>query len=206
MIDISLNKITINYGFGDVLKNISLDINKGEIVSLIGSNGSGKTTILKLIMGIETPTSGTIAIRKNATIGYLNQMATIENENCKVKDILYKSINNIITMENTLKNYEEQTTKIGEKELEKLIIKYTNLQEQFMNLGDYEINEKISKIVKGFKIEHLLDSNYNTLSGGEKRIVSFAALMIKNPEILLLDEPTNHLDIDTLEWRYYSAI
>ncbi len=69
-----------------------------------------------------------------------------------------------------------------------------------MNLGGYEINERIGKIVKGFKIEHLLDSSYNTLSGGEKRIVSFAALMIKNPDILLLDEPTNHLDIDTLEW------
>lgn len=200
MIDISLNKITINYGYGDILKDISLDINKGEIVSLIGDNGSGKTTILKLIMGIDSPTSGTIAIRKNATIGYLNQMANIENENCKVKDILYKSINNIINIENTLKNYEEKMTKANGKELEKIIIKYTNLQEQFINLGGYEINERIGKIVKGFKIEHLLDSYYSTLSGGEKRIVSFAALMIKNPDILLLDEPTNHLDIDTLEW------
>ena len=200
MIDISLNKITVNYGFGDVLKDISLDINKGEIVSLIGANGSGKTTILKLIMGIEIPTSGTIAIRKNTTIGYLNQMASIENENCNVKDILYKSINKITNIEKTLKNYEEKMAKANGKELEKIIIKYTNLQEQFMNLGGYEINERIGKIVKGFKIEHLLDSYYNTLSGGEKRIVSFAALMIKNPDILLLDEPTNHLDIDTLEW------
>lgn len=200
MIDISLNKITMNYGFGDVLKDISLDINKGEIVSLIGANGSGKTTILKLIMGIEIPTSGTIAIRKNTTIGYLNQMSSIENENCNVKDILYKSINKIKNIENTLKNYEEKMAKVNGKELEKIIIKYTNLQEQFMNLGGYEINERIGKIVKGFKIEHLLDSSYNTLSGGEKRIVSFAALMIKNPDILLLDEPTNHLDIETLEW------
>ncbi len=200
MIDISLNKITINYGFGDVLKDVSLDINRGEIVSLIGPNGSGKTTILKLIMGIEIPTSGTIAIRKNTTIGYLSQMENIENENRKVKDILYKSINNILNMENTLKKYEEKMTTANNKELEKIISKYTNLQEQFMNLGGYEINEKIGKIVKGFKIEHLLDSYYNTLSGVEKRIVSFAALMIKNPDILLLDEPTNHLDIDTLEW------
>jgi len=200
MIDISLNKITINYGFGDVLKDIFLDINKGEIVSLIGANGSGKTTILKLIMGIERPTSGIIAIRKNATLGYLNQMASIENENCKVKDILYKSVDNLLNIEKTLQDYEEKMTRESGKELEKTIIKYTNLQEQFMNLGGYEINEKIGKIVNGFKINHLLESNYNTLSGGEKRIVSFAALMIKNPDILLLDEPTNHLDIDTLEW------
>lgn len=200
MIDISLNKITINYGYGDILKDISLDINKGEIVSLIGANGSGKTTILKLIMGIETPTSGTIAIRKNATIGYLSQMTNIEKENYKVKDILYQSINDIINIENTLKNYEEKMARANGKELEKIIMKYTNLQEQLMALGGYEISEKIGKIVNGFKIDHLLDSYYNTLSGGEKRIVSFAALMIKNPDILLLDEPTNHLDIDTLEW------
>ena len=98
MIDISLNKVTVNYGFGDILKNISLDINKGEIISLVGPNGSGKTTILKLIMGIEKFTSGNIFIRKDATIGYLSQISNIENETCKVKDILYKSINNIITI------------------------------------------------------------------------------------------------------------
>lgn len=200
MIDISLNKITINYGFGDILKDISLDINRGEIVSLIGENGVGKTTILKLIMGIEKPTSGTISIRKNVTIGYLRQLATNENKNSKVSDLLYENLGSIVTMEKLLKSYEEKLTKAKKNELEKLINKYTNLQDQFINLGGYEINERIGKIVKGFKIEHLLDSYYDTLSGGEKRIVSFASLMIKNPDILLLDEPTNHLDIETIEW------
>lgn len=200
MIDISLNKITVNYGYKDVLKDISLEINRGEIVSLIGPNGSGKTTILKLIMGIEKPNTGVISIRKNATIGYLNQMINIEKEDYKVRDILYSSVKNIIDLENKLKMYEEKMSKVKGIELEKIIIKYTNLQEQFMNLGGYEINEKIGKIVNGFKINHLMDSYYNNLSGGEKRVVSFAALMIKNPDILLLDEPTNHLDIETLEW------
>ena len=200
MIDISLNKIKMNYGFGDILKDISLDINNGEIISLIGPNGCGKTTILKLIMGIEKPVSGTIAIRKDATIGYLDQMAISYREYYKVKDILYKSVEHIKTKEETLKKYEEKMQEVTGKELEKIIIKYTNLQEEFSNIGGYEIEEKIGKIVKGFKINHLLDLFYNDLSGGEKRIVSFAALMIKEPDILLLDEPTNHLDIDTLEW------
>ena len=74
MIDISLNKITMNYGFKDILKNISLDINKGEIVSIIGSNGCGKTTLLNIISGDEIPTSGTISRRKGIKIGYLNQI------------------------------------------------------------------------------------------------------------------------------------
>ncbi len=200
MIDISLNKVTVNYGYKDVLKDISLEISKGEIVSLIGPNGSGKTTILKLIMGIEKPDTGAISIRKNATIGYLDQMINIEKEDYKVKDILYSSVKNIIDIENKLKNYEEKMTKTKGKKLEKIIVKYTNLQEKFMNLGGYEINEKIGKIVDGFNIGHLIDSYYNNLSGGEKRVVSFATLMINNPDILLLDEPTNHLDIQTLEW------
>ena len=200
MIDISLNKVTVNYGYKNILKNISLEISKGEIVSLIGPNGSGKTTILKLIMGIEKPNTGVISIRKNATIGYLDQMINIEKEDYKVKDILYSSVKNIIDIENKLKNYEEKMAKTKGKELEKIIVKYTNLQEKFMNLGGYEINEKIGKIVDGFNIGHLIDSYYNNLSGGEKRVVSFATLMINNPDILLLDEPTNHLDIQTLEW------
>lgn len=200
MIDISLNKVSKNYGFGDILKEVSLDINKGEIVSLIGENGSGKTTILKMINKIENPTSGIISIRKGANIGYLSQIPQTEEETIKVKDILYRSINNIIEKEQILKNYEKKMEKAQGKELEKIIAKYTNLQEEYIAEGGYEISEKIGKIVNGFKIEHLLDSYYNNLSGGEKRIVNFAALMIKNPDILLLDEPTNHLDIDTLEW------
>ena len=200
MIDISLNKVSINFGFGNVLKDVSLEIKQGEVFCIIGPNGGGKSTILNLIMGIEKPSSGTISIRKNATIGYLNQNTTSVDSDKKVKDILYQSLENILKMEELLKNYEQKMALANERELDKLILKYTNLQEQFINLGGYEINSRIEKIVAGFKIGALLEKNYNTLSGGEKRIVSFAAIMIKNPDILLLDEPTNHLDIDTLEW------
>ena len=153
MIDISLHKITKNYGFGDILKDISLDINKGEKIALIGENGSGKTTILKMINEIEKPTSGKISIRKNTSIGYLSQIPEIKDNNLKVKDLLYKSIDNIISIQQALKNYEEKMSRAQGKELEKLIIKYTNLQEKFISVGGYEISEKIGKIVKGFKID-----------------------------------------------------
>ncbi len=199
MIDISLNKITMNYGFGDILKEISLEIKHGDKVALIGANGCGKTTILKLIMKLEETPYGDISIRKNATIGYLGQIEQIQ-EDCKVEELLYKSVEPIVKLEKELKYYEEKMEKASLNELEKLIVKYTNVQEKFISLGGYEILSKISKIVHGFKIEHLLELSYQTLSGGEKRMVSFAMLMIKNPDILLLDEPTNHLDISTLEW------
>ena len=199
MIDISLNKICKEYGFGYVLDNISFDINNGEIVSIVGENGSGKSTLLKLIAKEENPTSGVISIRKGTSIGYLSQIAN-NDEIGLVKDILYKSVKDVFEIEERLKKYEEKMLGASDKELDNIIRKYSELQEKYISLGGYEISEKIGKIVNGFKINHLLDINYNNLSGGEKRIVSFAGLMINNPDILLLDEPTNHLDIDTLEW------
>ena len=199
MIDISINKISKSYGFGNVLDNISFDINSGEIVAIVGDNGSGKSTLLKLIAKEENPTSGTISIRKGISIGYLKQISELDDD-ILVKDLLYKSVKDIPDIEDKLKKYEEKMLDAGEKELDVIIKKYTDLQEKFINLGGYEISEKIGKIVSGFKINHLLDRNYSVLSGGEKRIVLFASLMIKNPDILLLDEPTNHLDIETLEW------
>jgi len=198
MIDISLNKITMNYGFKDILKNISIDINKGEIVSIIGSNGCGKTTLLNIISGDEIPTSGTVSRRKGIKIGYLNQI--INTNDITVKELLYSSFNNIKDIEDRLHKYEDKMNKCSSKELDKIIIKYTNLQNEYINMGGYEVNEKVGKVVKGFKIADLLNLNYNTLSGGEKRKVTFAKIMLSNPDILLLDEPTNHLDIDTLNW------
>ena len=199
MIDISINKVCKDFGFGNILDNISFDIKSGEIISIVGDNGSGKSTLLKLIAKEENPSSGIISIRKGASIGYLSQVADL-GLTIKVKDILYGSLKDIIEIKEKLDKYEEKMLDADDKNLEKIITKYSDLQEKYISLGGYEVDEKIGKIVNGFKIGHLLDINYNHLSGGEKRIVSFASLMINNPDILLLDEPTNHLDIDTLEW------
>ena len=199
MIDISLNKISKEYGFGYVLDNISFDVNNGDIVSIVGENGSGKSTLLKLIAKVENPSSGVISIRKGVSIGYLSQIPDT-NINESVKDILYKSVKDVFEIEERLKKYEIKMCCATDKELDIIIKKYSELQEKYINLGGYELSEKIGKIVNGFRISHLMEINYNNLTGGEKRIVSFASLMINNPDILLLDEPTNHLDIETLEW------
>ncbi len=199
MIDINISKVTKTYGFNNILDNISLEINKGDIVSIVGDNGAGKSTLLKIIAKEETVTSGTVAIRSGATIGLLHQIPDVE-ENVKVLDILYRSVKEILDIEDKLKRYENKMQEVTGKELDKILNSYSNLQDKYINIGGYEVSEKIGRIVTGFKIENLLDSNFNILSGGEKTIVSLAALMIKSPDILLLDEPTNHLDIDTLEW------
>ena len=199
MIDININKVVKSFGFDKILNEISFEINKGEIVSIVGDNGTGISSLLNILAREETINSGSLAIRSNTTIGLLNQIPNIQS-NSKVKDILYKKDEYILDIENRLKEYElKMQVETGNK-LDKLISKYSLLQEEYINKDGYQISENINKIIKLFKLENLLDSNTDTLSGGEKTIVSLALLIIKKPDILLLDEPTNHLDINALEW------
>ena len=199
MIEISLNKITKSYGFKNILENLSFEVKEGEIIAIIGENGCGKTTLLNIISGKEYQDSGTVSIRKGSSIGYLKQIPE-ERDNTTVEEYLYESVEEILKLEKTLRNLENRMANLSGKELNEVLNKYGNLQEKYISLGGYEVNTKINKIISGFKIEHLLNHMYNTLSGGEKRIVNLASIMIKEPNILLLDEPTNHLDMDTLEW------
>ncbi len=196
MIEISLNKINKNYGFNNVLNDVSFDIKTGERVSLIGSNGCGKTTALNLIIGKETPDSGNITIRKGSTIGYLSQIPPLEKEDIKANEVYLRGIKNLIDLDNKINDFVSHMTD-SSKDINEL----DKLQEEFRIKGGYNLKEKIEKIKHGFKLtEELLNTNYNNLSGGEKTLVNLASLILSNPNILLLDEPTNHLDIETLEW------
>ena len=196
MIEISLNKINKSYGFNNVLNNLSFDVKTNERIALIGSNGCGKTTTLKIIMGIESYDSGNISIRKESKIGYLTQMPPKEDDNVSAKSVYLRGVQELIDLENKISDFVENMSS-NEKDI-KLLDK---LQEEFRISGGYSLKEKIEKIRNGFKITNeLLDREYNKLSGGEKTLINLASIILSNPDILLLDEPTNHLDIDTLEW------
>ncbi len=196
MIEISLNKVNKNYGFNKVLNDLSFDIKTNEKVALIGSNGCGKTTTFKLIMGVDNADSGTINIKNGATIGYLSQIPPYVDDGVVAKDVYLEGVKNLIELENKINTFINDM-KTNEKELKAL----DKMQEEFRIKGGYNLNEKIEKIKYHFKISNeMLNTKYNSLSGGEKTIVNLASLILSNPDILLLDEPTNHLDIDTLEW------
>ena len=200
MIEIELNNLKKNYGLKNVLDGVSFEIKTGERIALIGDNGSGKSTILKIISGEEKADSGKVNIRKEAEIGYLKQVYPNENDSIVVEEYLKRSFKKYFDMEKRLKELEVLMLDENQN-IENLIKRYGRLQEEYITLGGYELEEKFKKICSGFKFKtEFLNKKYNTLSGGEKTIVNLATILLKNPDVLLLDEPTNHLDIETLEW------
>lgn len=202
MIEIELNKIKKNYGLKNILDGFNLELKTGERVALIGQNGSGKSTILKIIAKQERADSGTVNIRNGARIGILNQIYENEKEDISVEEFLYKSFKEIFKVERKLRQLEIQMSmEVNGDKLEKLINEYGRMQERYSLIGGYEIQERFNKICSRFYInKELLKQSYNLLSGGEKTKVNLAKLLLTQPNILLLDEPTNHLDIRSLEF------
>lgn len=202
MIEIELNNIIKNYGLKNVLNGMNLTLKTGERAAIIGCNGAGKSTVLKIIMKQENIIAGTINIRKNATIGMLRQIYEYEETNPNVYTFLQRSFEHFFELETKLKKLEDEMSyEKDDEKMSELLQKYGNVQQKYIQMGGYDIQEKFNKICSGLQInEKMLNQNYNDLSGGEKTIVNLGALLLKEPSILLLDEPTNHLDMEKLEW------
>ncbi|WP_352419263.1 ribosomal protection-like ABC-F family protein [Proteiniborus sp.] len=200
MIDISLNGISKYYGANKVLEDISFEVHSGDKVGLIGKNGTGKTTILKIIAGIENSDGGILSIRKNATIGYLAQMPDYPQE-YKVLDILNIAFEKQNEIKAKMRELEKDMASSNEDELEKIMKIYGELQHTYEHIGGYETEEKLSRVCTGLKFtESMLERSFSNLSGGEKTTVMLGKMLLQNPDILLLDEPSNHLDLESVEW------
>jgi ATPase subunit of ABC transporter with duplicated ATPase domains len=200
MIEVGMKDIIKSYGADTVLKGVTFDIQTGEKIGLIGSNGCGKTTIFKVIYGIENYEDGFLSKRKDTTIGYLQQVPDMTDEH-KTLDVLKKAFSDVFQIQKEMKILEERMNRTSGPKLEKLMKRYGELQESFEHAEGYEIDVKLGKICSGLEIsEELQNQNFNTLSGGEKTRVMLGKILLENPDVLLLDEPTNHLDIDSVEW------
>ena len=202
MIQLALKEVEKYFGGNRIFNNITFEIQMGERVGFIGRNGCGKTTVFKIIAGLEALDKGSISIRKNSTIGYLHQIPDYPDQ-FKVIDILKIAFNVQYEISNQLqlKILEMQMSSLKELELEYALRKYGELNELYEAKGGYEIEEKMSKVCTGLKFsEVLLNRKFISLSGGEKTIVILGKILLENPDILLLDEPSNHLDVASIEW------
>lgn len=203
MIELSINKLEKYLDSNKIFDDITLNIYDGEKVGIVGDNGCGKTTLLKIICGIYEMTrddKGSIFITKNASISYLNQMPSY-SQDTTVLDVLNKAFDTVKEAEVKMKELESKMREFKDEKLERALKEYNRLQEFYEAHDGYKQDEKLKRICTGLKInEEFLKKDFKILSGGEKTTVVLGKILIENPDILLLDEPTNHLDMESCEW------
>ncbi|WP_052461738.1 ribosomal protection-like ABC-F family protein [Sporosarcina koreensis] len=178
-----------------IFENLTMDVNAGEHVALVGRNGCGKTTLLRLLAGEDTPDSGRIIRAKDSTVGFLHQIPSYPGQT--VKEVMLKAFSGLLAVEKRMKELE---SRMAEEVTDRILRQYGELQESFMEQGGYEMESRLLSIANGLGITRFLDQPFDLLSGGEKTKVMLGRILLQQPDILLLDEPTNHLDLSAIEW------
>lgn len=193
-------KVSKSYGYDNIFENISFSVNLGDVVGLVGRNGCGKSTMLKIIAGQED-CKGNINIARNTTIGYLEQVSPDLNDDRIVEDIFKEPFYELVSRQKTIDNMAMKMAEVDGAELDRLVDKYSEMLNKFIEDGGYEVENTINYVANGLKIsKEIREMPYKYLSGGEKTLVHFARILLSSPILLLLDEPTNHLDIERIEW------
>ena len=197
---INIENLSFSYGINEIFNQLSLSIQEKEMIGLVGRNGSGKSTFLKLLAGQLTPDSGVISKKSNLTIGYLAQEADFPADT--TLDALFLSVfEPLIKMEERLRELEHQIGETDGAEQEKVMKTYGELQDRFAEQKGYEYPSRIRGIAKGLGFtDEDMAKPFGVLSGGEKTWAALGRNLLQEPELLLLDEPTNYLDIDSLQW------
>ena len=204
MIVLSCNNLNKSFGIDLVLENINFTVNENDKIGIIGVNGTGKTTLFKIISGIYGYDSGDIYTSKDCEIGYLEQNTNFHSENTIFEEVL-EVFKDIIDMENYLRELEDKIAKESSNSnstnLEKLMNEYSHKLELFSDINGYGYKSEAKGILKGLGFsDEDMSKPISILSGGEKTRVLLGKLLLKKPNLLLLDEPTNHLDSEAIEW------
>jgi ATP-binding cassette, subfamily F, member 3 len=187
-----------SYGPVDIFSTVSLSIPLGARIAIVGPNGIGKTTLLRILVGLEEPTSGTIQRSRNLSIGYLPQEAGLTGTHTLWEECL-RALSDLRSMEAELARLEAAMS--DPEQAEEALQRYGKLQETFERRGGYTYETRIRQVLSGLGFD---ESDYHRpipqLSGGQRTRALLARLLISGPDLLILDEPTNHLDIAAVEW------
>jgi macrolide transport system ATP-binding/permease protein len=197
---LAIRNLAKAYGAISVLNDISFVLNTNDRVGIVGPNGVGKSTLLRLLVGQEEADAGTIAYASSVEFGYLPQ-TTPEFYGRTIEDLILESVGNLKQLEERMRSLEGEMTSANEEQLPTLLEEYTQVTAKFQDRGGYDLDYKIDTILEGLRLTYLPRSQeVFTLSGGEKARVGLATLLLRSPDVLFLDEPTNHLDFASLEW------
>lgn len=200
---ISIDNLKVEFGVKPLFDNGSFVINDKDRIALVGKNGAGKSTMLKIICGLQKPTSGNVAIPNDTTIGYLPQVMNLQ-DNTTVREEVKKAFADISKMKERVDKLNEELAQRTDYESDsymELVQKFTTEHERYMMMGADNYEAEMERTLTGLGFERTdFDRPTSEFSGGWRMRIELAKILLRRPDVLLLDEPTNHLDIESIQW------
>lgn len=200
---ISIDNLCVEFGVKPLFKNASFVINDRDRIALVGKNGAGKSTMLKILCGKQQPTSGTVAIPNETTIGYLPQVMILQDDTT-VREEARKAFAGNTKLKERIDRMQEELSNRTDYESESymaLVEKFTHEHERYMMMGADGYEAEIERTLTGLGFKRSdLERPTNEFSGGWRMRIELAKILLQKPDVLLLDEPTNHLDIESIQW------
>ena len=200
---ISVEGLKVEFNATPLFEDVSYVINKKDRIALVGKNGAGKSTMLKILAGIQQPTSGIVAVPRECTVGYLPQVMILSDERTVMQEA-EQAFEHIFEMQTDIERMNRQLaerTDYDSEDYQKLIDRFTHENERFLMMGGTNYRAEIERTLQGLGFSREdFDRSTSEFSGGWRMRIELAKLLLRRPDVLLLDEPTNHLDIESIQW------
>ena len=200
---ISVEGLKVEFNATALFEDVSYVINKKDRIALVGKNGAGKSTMLKILAGLQQPTAGVVAVPRECTIGYLPQVMVLSDERTVMQEAEL-AFEHIFEMQADIERMNQQLaerTDYDSEEYQKLIDRFTHENERFLMMGGTNYRAEIERTLQGLGFSREdFDRSTSEFSGGWRMRIELAKLLLRRPDVLLLDEPTNHLDIESIQW------
>lgn len=200
---LSIEGLKVEFGVKPLFHDVSFVVNDRDRIALVGKNGAGKSTMLKILCGLQQPTAGVVAVPNDTTIGYLPQVMKLSDDTT-VKEETRKAFADATRMKEKLERMQQEMAERTDYESESyaaLVEKFTQEHERFMLLGGENYEAEIERTLVGLGFERTdFDRPTSEFSGGWRMRIELAKILLRCPDVLLLDEPTNHLDIESIQW------
>ena len=200
---ISVEGLKVEFNATPLFEDVSYVINKKDRIALVGKNGAGKSTMLKILAGIQQPTAGIVAVPRECTIGYLPQVMILSDKRTVMQEAEL-AFEHIFEMQAGIERMNRQLaerTDYDSEDYQKLIDRFTHENERFLMMGGTNYRAEIERTLQGLGFSREdFDRSTSEFSGGWRMRIELAKLLLRRPDVLLLDEPTNHLDIESIQW------
>ena len=200
---ISIDNLKVEFGVKPLFDNVSFVVNDNDRIALMGKNGAGKSTMLKIISGLQEPTSGTVSVSKDTTVGYLPQVMNLQ-DSTTLHDEVLKAFGDVQRQQQLIERMGRELAERTDYETDsymQLVHKYTSEQDRFQMMGADNYEAEIERTLTGLGFKRTdFDRPTSEFSGGWRMRIELAKILLRRPDVLLLDEPTNHLDIESIQW------